>query len=272
MVVVKVYVINLPKDLIRREFQETQLNRLGLDYEVVDAISINDIEPSIYKKHENDWQRPLRNVEVACYYSHQSLWKKIIETNEPALILEDDALLSKCVPDILNYLSTLENVDYVNLEVRGRKKLVANQGIKIPLCQSQIHRLYLDRTGAAGYVLYPSGAKKLLELESNRGIGLADAQITACYELIGYQVEPAPIIQLDQCEKYNISSPIEVKSNISILEKPDMNIEKKVFFKIKRIVAQIKQAMQQIKYVFIATRRDIRIEHKDFEVDSHGHI
>lgn len=256
--------INLPKDKERRKFQEIQLHKLGLDYEIVDAVAVNDIEPSVFKKHHYDWQRPLRNVEVACYYSHRSLWEKIIERDEAALILEDDALMSKCVPAILKYLSTLENVDYVNLEVRGRKKLVADKGVEIPSSKSKIHRLYLDRTGAAGYLLYPSGAKKLLEQEEKKGIGLADAHITACYDLIGYQVEPAPLIQLDQCEYYGIPSPIAVKSNISTREKPDISFSKNLFFKIKRISAQFSQLVQQIKYLFVATRRYIRIEPNDF--------
>lgn len=261
----KTYVINLPRDKKRREFQNRQLDQLGLDFEIVDAVSTVDIEPSVYEDHRNDWQRPLRDVEVACYYSHQALWKQIIEIDEAALILEDDALISKNVPEILNYLSTLKNVDYVNLEVRGRKKLVADKGIEIPDVKSKIHRLYLDRTGAAGYVLYPSGAKKLLEQEEKKGIGLADAHITACYKLIGYQVEPAPLIQLDQCEYYGIPSPLEVISNISSREKPDIGIVKNIFFKVKRITAQIRQLIQQIKYVSVATRRYIKIEYKEFK-------
>lgn len=257
--------INLPKDKERRAFQEVQLSKLGLDYEIVDAISTNDITSATYQKHEDDWQRPLRSVEIACYFSHQSLWKKIIETNEPALILEDDALMSKCVPDILKYLSTLKSVDYVTLEVRGRKKLLADRGIKIPGCTSKIYRLYLDRTGAAGYVLYPSGARKLLDQEEKSGIGLADAHITACYELIGYQVEPAPLIQLDQCESYGIPSSIAVKSNISTREKPDIRFSKNLFFKVKRISAQLSQLVQQIKYLLVATRRYIKIEPDDYQ-------
>lgn len=262
----KTYVINLPKDKERREFQKAQLEMFGLEYEILNAISVEDIQPLVYAQHKNDWQRPLRNVEVACYYSHRTLWEKIIEIEEPALILEDDALMSKYVPDILNALATLQNIDYVTLEVRGRKKLVAHEGIEIlPNCKSKMYRLYLDRTGTAGYILFPSGAKKLLDREERSGIGLADAHITACYELMGYQVEPAPLIQLDQCEYYSIVAPIEVKSNISNKGKPKMLLTRKIFFKLKRIKAQISQAIQQIKHLFGARRREIRIEPKDFE-------
>lgn len=268
----KAYIINLSKDKIRREFQEKQLSNLGIDYEIVNAVTTDDIELSVYKNHENDWQRPLRRVEVACYFSHRTLWKKIIERKEPALILEDDALLSQCVPNILNDLSTLDNIDYVTLEVRGRKKLVANEGQDIaPSSQariSRIYRLYLDRTGAAGYVLFPSGASKLLEQEAENGIGLADAHITACYDLVAYQIEPAAIIQVDQCAHYGIRSPLVVKSNISNQDKPPMTFRKKFFFKVKRIKAQIRQGLQQIRHFFHATRRDIKIDSEDFKIAS----
>ena len=73
-------------------------------------------------------------------------------------------------------------------------------------CNSKLLRLYQDRTGAAGYILWPSGANKLIQLEKNSGIGLADAHITACHALKAYQVEPSPIIQLDQCKDYGISN------------------------------------------------------------------
>ena len=113
-----------------------------------------------YKKHYFDWQRPLRNTEVACYFSHRSAWQKIINNSMPALILEDDALLSKCVPELLNSFTNKQNVDFISLEVAGRKKFISKIGENI-VCNSKLYRLYQDRNGAAGYVLWPSGAKEI---------------------------------------------------------------------------------------------------------------
>jgi glycosyl transferase family 25 len=259
---VKVYVINLPKDKERRDFQIDQLTRLKLDFEIIKGFSSDsDISQKNYQKHKDDWQRPLKESEVACYFSHQQLWNKIIQMNEPALILEDDALLSKCVPDILDYVSKLNDVDYLNLEVRNRRKLVDKKGLKLPCCDTTLFRLYLDRTGTAGYILYPSGAKKLLQQEKESGIGLADAHVKDCYGLIGYQAEPAPIIQLDQCETYQISQPIETKTNIGVGTKPK---SRKWRYTKKRVLAQIKQALQLMKYFFKAEQRKITINKNDF--------
>ena len=64
----KIFVINLPGAIERLQFQKKQLSKLGLDYEILEATSIDDISDEIYAKHRHDWQRPLRSTEVACYF------------------------------------------------------------------------------------------------------------------------------------------------------------------------------------------------------------
>ena len=96
----KIFIINLSTAVKRRQFQSKQMSKLDLDYEFLEATTIHDISDETYAKHYQDWQRPLRNTEVACYFSHRSAWQRIIDTKTPTLILEDDALLSKCVPDM----------------------------------------------------------------------------------------------------------------------------------------------------------------------------
>jgi len=260
----KTYVINLPKDSERKVFQEKQLQNLNIDYEIINAVSTNDISKQTYKKHKNDWQRPLRDVEVACYYSHQILWREIIKEEEPALILEDDALLSKCMPNILKELASLQNIDYINLEVVGRKKIVSRKAQMLSSCDTKLYRLYLDRNGTGGYILFPSGAKKLLALEAKSGIGLSDAHINACTDLIAYQIEPASVIQLDQCTQYGITPPLDIKSNIGTQKKPTVNLKERWLFVPKRLKAQLKQGIQHLFSILKAEKREIKIRHEDF--------
>ncbi len=258
----RILIISLPNSTQRRDFQQTQMNKLKLDFEFLDAISINDINTTIYKKHAKDWQRSLRNTEVACYYSHRRAWDKIIQTNQPALILEDDALLSKCVPKLLVSLFYKEGMDLVNFENRSRKKFIAKTGKSIA-CDSRIFRLYQDRTGAAGYILWPQGAKKLIQCEQQKGIALTDAHITACHNIKAYQIEPAPIIQLDQCKNYVIQNPannIAAKSIISYTNKPKSNF----VFRIKRIYFQLKLGLRQLILIIKHERRYIKIRKQDF--------
>jgi|JYMV01.1.fsa_nt_gi glycosyl transferase family 25 len=258
-----IFIINLSSAVERREFQEKQLSNLKLNYQIVNATTINDIDDEAYKKHSKDWQRPLQKTEVACYFSHRHAWEKVIQSSQPALILEDDALLSKCVPELLEELSHKKDADLINLENRGRKKFVSKSGVKLK-CNSKLLRLYQDRTGAAGYVLWPSGAKKLIQCEEKKGIALADAHITACNSLNVYQVEPAPIIQLDMCEHYETSD--FYSKNISASTVSTYNNPKgALYFRIKRILFQLKLGFYQLLLVMKSDRRYIKIRKKDYE-------
>jgi len=257
-----ILIISLTNAEERRNFQQEQLSKLGLDFRFLDATSTNNIDKTTYKQHYKDWQRPLKETEVACYYSHRHAWDSVIQSNQPALILEDDALLSRCTPALLKSLSTKKNVDLINLENRGRKKFVSKSSEFI-VCNSKLLRLYQDRTGAAGYILWPSGAKKLIQCEKRKGIALADAHITACNNLNCYQVEPSPIIQLDHCEWYKIENPINnraSKSSVSSIDNPKGNW----LFWVKRICSQIKLGFRQLFLITFSTRRYIKIKTKDF--------
>jgi glycosyl transferase family 25 len=257
-----ILVISLPNAENRRNFQQEQLSKLGLDFRFLDATSTNDIDKTTYKQHYQDWQRPLKETEVACYYSHRHAWDSVIQSNQPTLILEDDALLSRCTPALLKSLSTKKNVDLINLENRGRKKFISKSSESI-VCNSKLLRLYQDRTGAAGYILWPSGAKKLIQCEKIKGIALADAHITACNSLSAYQVEPSPIIQLDQCRYYNVKNSIDIKTSKSSVSSHH-NPKGGMFFWAKRIYFQIKLGIRQLFLITFSTRRYIKIKTKDF--------
>jgi len=261
---VQIFLINLPSAIERRKFQKSQLSKLGLEYEIIKAISVNDISESTYNKHYYDWQRPLLKTEVACYFSHRSAWNRVINSRKPALILEDDARLSSCVPTILDNLVDIDNIDLVNLENRSRKKFVSSFDTRLG-CNSRLVRLYQDRTGAAGYILWPSGAKKLIHLEEHSGIGLADAHITTCHKLKAYQVEPSPLIQLDQCNAYRINNsyPDEIStSTVSSNNKAKAGIR----FTVKRMVNQFKLGLRQLLLLSKSKRRYIKIRINDFSI------
>jgi len=260
----QIFVINLPDAIKRRKLQKDQLTKLGLKYTILAATSVENISEATYKKHYFDWQRPLRKTEVACYYSHRSAWNRVIKSGEPALILEDDAILSIFLPELLDSLNKIKSTDLINLENRGRKKFVSRSHMDIE-CNSKLLRLYQDRTGAAGYILWPSGAKKLIQHEKNSGIGLADAHITSCHTLKKYQVEPSPIIQLDQCKDYGIFNTythIVSKSTVSTSD----NYRVSAYFILKRLLYQLKLALRQLFILTKSQRRYISIRNSDFNV------
>ena len=65
----QIFVINLSSATERNRLQKNQLTKLGLKYNILNAISAEDISEYTYKKHYHDWQRPLSKNEVACYFS-----------------------------------------------------------------------------------------------------------------------------------------------------------------------------------------------------------
>lgn len=257
-----IFVINLASATERREFQQRQLTQLGLEFEFINATTINDIDEKTYQKHYYDWQRPLQKAEVACYFSHRYAWKKVIQSNEPALILEDDALLSRSTPKLLAELADSKDTDLINLENRSRKKIIAKTGKKIT-CDSKLFRLYQDRTGAAGYILWPQGAKKLIQHEQQKGIALADAHIATCYSIRAYQVEPSPVIQLDQCEHYGIQNSVNNIAKNSTISS-NYRLKGSWFFRIKRIYFQLKLGLRQLVLIAKVERRYIKIRKNDF--------
>ena len=154
-------VINLDTAKERWDFQQKQLAKLGIGYQRWEANAVDTLTDDEYEKWANDWQRKLRRTEVACFLSHYRAWQYIADSGQAFLILEDDALLSQDLPNVLLKLSTDNDIKYHHLtfETRGRKKLMSKQGAN--LCDGiALHELFLDKTGAAAYLLTPIGAKK----------------------------------------------------------------------------------------------------------------
>lgn len=104
-----VIVINLPKDVDRRQSIEKQLASLGLEYEVLPAISGAALSPED-RARAFDERRFVRNEgrraqtgEIGCALSHIAAYRIIAERQIPfALILEDDAWLNPNVPELLS--------------------------------------------------------------------------------------------------------------------------------------------------------------------------
>ncbi|RVU85762.1 glycosyltransferase family 25 protein [Leucothrix sargassi] len=256
----KALVINQDAQTERMAFQEQQLAALGIEFERIPAVAIHGTDDPTYQAFFNTWQRPMTVAEVSCFFSHKSAWEMIYATNQPMLILEDDAWLDENIKSVLNELSDLSDADYTTLEVarENRKKLVAKE-VSANYEHANLVRLYQGRSGAAGYVLWPSGADKLLKLISNGKIGLADKFVSAVTDLNAYQVEPAMIIQLEQCAFHGITAPLEVKSTISTKTNTKLNFVDKAHYKLRRIIGEAKVGLTQLAHRKHADRRIVAL-------------
>ncbi|MDI7860921.1 glycosyltransferase family 25 protein [Rhizobiaceae bacterium n13] len=258
--------INLAVAEERMQFQAAQLGYLGLHYERISAIEAEDapgLRPAAYW---DTWERPLKDAEKACFLSHRAAWEKVVAGGKPLLILEDDAVLSDRVPHLLEKLSSATGIDLVTLETRGRKKFVAKAGHP-DILDLPIRRLYQDRSGAAAYVLWPSGARKLLRRTEDKA-GLADAVICAAYDLATYQADPACALQIDRCTLYGIREPVATTSAIDAGEAPTASTGSgptdTLAFKARRIRAQLRLGFHQLLKSPLAEHREIAVDPGDF--------
>lgn len=133
----KVYVINLDRRPDRWDLASRTLKRAGfkniervsaVDGKMIDSQQLKKlVTPSVYqslgkvRKHHED----LGSVgAVGCYLSHYKVWNQIIETNQPAIIVEDDLL---CHPllnefELAKDSSPLKNFDFVLLACEPRER------------------------------------------------------------------------------------------------------------------------------------------------------
>jgi len=256
----KALVINLNSAIDRMAFQKQQLKSLGIKFQRLPAFKINNTQDKTYQDYYSTWQRPMTISEVSCFFSHKKAWDQIIEQNQPMLVLEDDAWLADNVSMVLDKLEKLSDLDYVTFEVTGSnsRKLIAKEAVD-NFHDINLMRLYQGRSGAGAYVLWPSGARKLIKKTEKGNIGLADKFINANYSLRSYQIEPAIAIQLDQCHFFDIKPPLEVRTSISTKTNTSSKPIHFIQYKIKRTIGEIKAGINLFRNKHHATRRRITL-------------
>lgn len=259
----KALVINLKTVPERKQFQQYQLEKLGIDCEFIDAETASSAPTLRSEKYWRTGVRLLKDTEKACFLSHRNCWNKVIQADEPMLILEDDALLSIKTPLLLAKVKNIADIDILNLETRGRRILVKKFPEHIP----DLHQLFLNRDGAAAYILWPSGAQKMRE-KIDKEVGIADAMLWTNSNLRAYQMSPALALQSDRCEDYGIPAPLETKSSISTDQthsnKEQSSFVEYLWFRFRRFQEQLRLAKPQINNYFSAEKKRLEINKSDF--------
>ena len=246
LAMIKALVINLDAAKERLEFQERQLSELQIPWRRVQAINAEEVDESL--PFWSTWERPLRKTEIACLTSHQKTWEEVATGKDPVLILEDDVILHKTTTDFLTQVETIcdpAKIDHITLEVRGRKKFLHREGFSTP----SIRKMHQDRTGAAAYVLFPSGATKLIN-ETKQRCGLADAVIANFQNLKSWQAWPGLAMQSDQCKNYGFDPPINPSSWIDAHHKSHT---KTMPQRIRRLRFQLRLAVAHLRTDVVKT-------------------
>ncbi|RYG96257.1 MAG: glycosyltransferase family 25 protein, partial [Alphaproteobacteria bacterium] len=152
------FYINLDRRLDRREHIEGQLQRIGITAERVSATTPADLAPDRIAAVAGT----MSPTELACSVSHQRIWQLMLDRGlSGALIIEDDALLSASLRDVLANPGLSSRLDALQLESHPSDALL---GPPIPVAEGiSINRLMSSSLGTCAYYITADFAARMLE-------------------------------------------------------------------------------------------------------------
>lgn len=158
----KAYFINLDRVPERADFMMGQLRASGftdiMRFSAIDAskgLPANGYAP---RKWGEYWT--MRPSEIGVFESHRHLWQEVANAGEPAVIFEDDALISQSAGQIVDQLFEAASAyDLIKLDGVGE---VIRLGTQTNIGGLAIRDLRQVVPSAAGYIVSPRGAADLL--------------------------------------------------------------------------------------------------------------
>ena len=206
-----IFVISLARAEGRRAAMRARLDKLGADYEIVDAVDGATLTAADYgdnSLHRGKFRRKrgreIADGEIGCYLSHYRLWQRMVAEKIPsALVLEDDADWDE---DLLAVADDIDNLDWawgvVLLSARrgkiaGRVLAPVGDNRQLLLCDRRVPT-------AAGYVISQMGAWALLQhcREITAPIDITYGEWWQS-EIPFYVVSPLPVRQVEPVSLIN---------------------------------------------------------------------
>ncbi|MCH9739329.1 MAG: glycosyltransferase family 25 protein [Epsilonproteobacteria bacterium] len=178
---VKIFVINLKKDVQKRKNMEKVLQGLNLEFEFIDAVYGKDLSNaeinSVYDENlaiEYNG-RPMSKAEIGCMLSHLSIYKKVLEDNiQNTLILEDDVQIDGKILDVFNNIKSFPKdwecvlLSYYK-ETYYKKKYCINYSSRNKISDNlKVGRFISPMISGAGYIINKAGARTLLNATGER--------------------------------------------------------------------------------------------------------
>lgn len=159
----KIYVINLKRDVGKRERILSLCEQFGLDCEIFEAIDGREIDTQDKLNRLLFYpDTALTPGEFGCALSHLSLYMKMIQDNvRVALILEDDVSFDCQRQELMSIL------DYLERQADSRRSFIylLNEGItycpRRKIDENYMEGRYLEGNGTYGYVIDRDAAEKL---------------------------------------------------------------------------------------------------------------
>jgi GR25 family glycosyltransferase involved in LPS biosynthesis len=189
------FYINLDRRLDRREHIEEQFRRIGIAADRVSATTPADIAPDRIAAVA----ATMSPTELACSLSHRKIWQSMLDRGlAGALIVEDDALLSASLRDVLASPNLASRLDALQFESHPSDALL---GPPLPTIDGiSINRLMSSSLGTCAYFITARFAAQMLARPDLDGLAV-DRMLFGrgggmIYRARIYQSVPALAVQL----------------------------------------------------------------------------
>lgn len=165
-----IFVINLASATERKASIVSQLERLKLKYQLIDAVNGSSLPND---SNLIDWNWANANAywvskgALGCGLSHLNAYKMTVEQNlDFALILEDDSLLDKCLPEFLNKIGDyLRDGTILLVYYASRSECILSRKDAVQMGNYSLLKAEnpYDLISANAYILTKQTCEKLIE-------------------------------------------------------------------------------------------------------------
>ncbi len=189
----KIFLINLDRDVKRLRWMETQLNAHNLQYERFRALTPDTIPEHIAQRFHKRAGEILLPNNIACFSSHLAVAEKLLSSHEPyCLVLEDD----------VEIMCSSEELKVIGTNCRLFDMLKLNDWAKTPTLEIgiagsyKIVRYHHVPRGTGAYFLSRRGAAKFLHRAVQLAISTDNFIRAEAYVHLNIAgVMPPPILQ-----------------------------------------------------------------------------
>lgn len=168
----RVFLINLDKDVVKFASMDSQLTQMGVAYERIPGVLGKNLSPLEIRRSFNSFRwwcaigRAVSAAEIGCALSHYKIYQRMVDENiTVACILEDDVVIDSRFQDQIKNLEKFLGQSEVVCSPIPRVVLLSNQmGIKF---QNNTDDFVVRKSSSGmctdGYCLNKAAAKALLK-------------------------------------------------------------------------------------------------------------
>ena len=158
-----VFIINLKESSERRLKMQAQLDKTELKYEFINGVNGKDLSDAELKEIVYDYPNcMLTKGEIGCALSHLSIYKKMVNENiEQALVLEDDAVLTHNIEDIISTIQKIDKLTKPNVYLLS----YVDSYIKNKKLDDNIFKVY-QAILAHAYIINKKAAKRFISFQT----------------------------------------------------------------------------------------------------------